>query len=157
MRKLKLMALATVLAMIIVGAIAAKIATREKNPGERFRESIARKDRAAAEAYIAAGGDIDSGDRYGLTALMIASSMGNREMVAFLLNNGADPNIANKHGMTPFMFAVQRRAIDVANLLLANGSDLNARNRDGATALTLAKKQKKYRMIEYLEMAGATE
>jgi ankyrin repeat protein len=151
------MLLATVLAMILVGAIVAKIVNREKSPEERFRESIFRKDLSAAEEYIAAGGDIDAGDHYGLTALMIAAGRGNNEMVAFLLNNGADPNISNRYGVTPFMLAVQRGSIDIANSLLANGADLNARNKDGATALTLVRKRKKRGMIRYLEMAGATE
>ncbi|MGL5253448.1 MAG: ankyrin repeat domain-containing protein [Brevinema sp.] len=51
------------------------------------------------------GADINARDKMGYTALHIAAWNGNRELVEYLLQLGANPNIATPSGNTPLKFA----------------------------------------------------
>jgi hypothetical protein len=76
----------------------------------------------------------------GFTPLAIAASMGNKEMVAFLIANGADPNLrsiynwssypkgsigATLYGRTALMLAAENGQINIVELLLLNGANVN--------------------------------
>jgi ankyrin repeat protein len=64
------------------------------------------------------------------TYLMDASAVGDADVVAFLLEHGADPNIASVEcGRTALLAAAMNRQAAVVDLLLAHGADMNARIR----------------------------
>ncbi|VDK53364.1 unnamed protein product [Anisakis simplex] len=76
-----------------------------------------RGDRDGLQAWIAAGIDIDEKDYDGRTALHIAVSSGNEELVAFLLANGANPKNVDNAKCTPIDEADRRGLHSVAEML----------------------------------------
>jgi ankyrin repeat protein len=72
------------------------------------------------------------------TALHYAAQNGHAEIVAFLLDKGADVNRPNIAGETPLHYAVGLPDPAVVNLLLARGANPNARTTDGRSPLRMA-------------------
>jgi len=57
-----------------------------------------------------------------VTSLQIAAFKGTAEIVALLLQHGADPNSGNRSGRTPLHDV---KTVDIARMLLAHGADVN--------------------------------
>jgi uncharacterized protein len=101
--------------------------------------------RAAVEALAEAGADLDATDPDGSTALALAVINGHADVVAFLLDKGANPNVADRTGMTPLYAAVDLHtmqlgfgrpdpppsvvagSVEMVRALLAHGANPNAR------------------------------
>jgi len=62
--------------------------------------------------------NIDSINVYGESALIRASLRGHKEVVKYLINQGADKNIKDKSGKTALDWAVENKFDDVRELLL---------------------------------------
>lgn len=60
------------------------------------------------------------------------------EVIAYLIEIGADPNAAAAGGITPLHRAVRNRCSDAVRVLLAAGADPYLANDNGSTAFTLA-------------------
>lgn len=71
----------------------------------------------AVQALIAAGADIEAAIAYGVRPLMLAAGYGVAEVVATLLNAGADALARNEGGYTALMMAKQKHYVDVINML----------------------------------------
>lgn len=82
---------------------------------------------------------LDLRSYWGQTALMQASQI---EIVASLINHGADVNARDDNGWTPLMSAAQNRDLTsdvrIISALLDRGAEVNAVNERGETPLTLA-------------------
>ena len=83
---------------------------------------------AAAQRLVAAGADVDDADAWGVSALVLASHAGHREVVEFLLAKGADPS-ADAAGFSALHTAVMRRDTQLVAALLTHGADPNVRLR----------------------------
>ncbi len=77
-------------------------------------------------------------DDDGLTALMIAATNGNVDLVEVLLDQQADANVVNKNRSTALMFAAYHGHRRIVDLLIQHGADVNALNVNGSTALMSA-------------------
>jgi len=75
---------------------------------------------------------------FGRSAIIEASENGDEEIVAQLLENGADMNAPDLEGNTAFMFACSNGHFKIAQMLLKHGVCVNARNKQGSTAFLLA-------------------
>jgi ankyrin repeat protein len=80
----------------------------------------------SAKLLVGAGANVNDEDAWGVSATALAAHSGFAEVVAFLLDKGADPNAA-KAGFTALHEAVMRRDEKLAALLLSHGADANAR------------------------------
>ena len=89
-----------------------------------------------------------------LTPMSIAIAYDRFNVVAILLEGGADPNKADKDGRTPFMMALRDEA--TIRTMLAHGADVNWRDNNGISVLKWAHINCHYKAIPLLEAAGAT-
>ena len=98
--------------------------------------------------YSLGGGSITGGGSYvGATPFFLAATVGDTEIMRFLLANGADPLLSTKDRTTPLMAAAgisfveeetsatESQLLDALKLTMQLGNDLNAANAAGATAL----------------------
>ena len=75
-----------------------------------------------------------------MTALLISSFLGNKEIVKCLLDNGADVNIKETtNGHTPLLQAATQGHTDIVKLLLEHGADAHPVNARGKSALDYAR------------------
>ena len=92
--------------------------------------------------------DINAQNKYGDTALMLASQNGHKDVVQLLLEKNAIVDIQNKYGMTALMKASSRGDKKMVQLLLDHGADINLKNNDDKTAIDLAKTEEIKEMIQ---------
>lgn len=79
--------------------------------------------------------DVDIIDCEGQTALHHAAIAGHREIVARLVQIGANTRTANKQGRTPLHLACEKGHTDVVQFLLRHDSEVEAKDEDGNTPL----------------------
>jgi ankyrin repeat protein len=107
----------------------------------------------------------------GSSAMHIAASAGNVELVQILADRGGNPNLVRKDGHTPFSVAVLAGDLPVIQELVARGGDVQARWNpqdkipDPVEAITLARQnqsilhlaaiQGKPEVLEFLRSKGA--
>lgn len=77
-----------------------------------------------------------------------------QEIVALLLEAGADPNSKQHRDFTPLIEAAQLGNADLAELLLAHGADPRAQLEDGRTAAELAERADNQSLAERLRRAA---
>ena len=83
--------------------------------------------------------DIESREpSYNYTALLCASLEGHREVVAYLLKQGADIEAKANLGFTPLLIASQNGNIEVVRLLITSGAEIEAKCYLGFTPLLVA-------------------
>lgn len=73
-----------------------------------------------------------------VTALYHAAYFGNSNMVAELLEYGANTETPNNYGDTPLIIATRYYHLDIVKMLLDHMADINATNHDGKSALIYA-------------------
>ena len=105
-----------------------------------IHDAAAKGDLQAVKAAIAADPAVVDAEKppNKKTALHYAAQNGHAEIVAFLLDKGAEVNRPNIAGETPLHYAVGLPDPAVVNLLLARGANLNARTTDGRSPLRMA-------------------
>jgi ankyrin repeat protein len=81
-------------------------------------------DLESAKLLVAAGADINDASAWGVTATAMAAHSGYRELVGFLLDQGADPNPCGA-GFTALHAAIMRRDEKMVTALLDHGADPN--------------------------------
>lgn len=136
------------------------MATRKyhKKPNKRFRKTRSKRQRggtinnniklirssmfghrkAVRKLLEQDGIDVNAKNSDGYTALILASSNGRTEIVAMLLDAGANVNArtnTNYWGSTALIRASENKHTEIVAMLLDNGADVNATDDDGDTAL----------------------
>jgi ankyrin repeat protein len=107
--------------------------------------------------FLAAGLDVDTKDKTGATALMVACHSGELEMVKFLLERGANVNAKNTRGITALMLSSDMTDIEMMQFLLEKGADVNAKTTRGYTALRRASDLHNVEVVNFLKDYGAKE
>jgi ankyrin repeat protein len=82
-------------------------------------------DLASAKLLVAAGGNVNDQDAWGVSATVLAVHSGYRDLAEFLLEKGADPNQAAA-GFSALHEAIMRRDEKMVTALLDHGADANA-------------------------------
>lgn len=142
---------------------------------------------ASVDVLLAAKAEVDKRNRWGDTALMVASlngqagiakalrqkgasvtmkgwtpliyaaTSGHDDLVRWLLGEGSEINAASPNGTTALMMAVRENRYSTALLLIARGADVNRRNENGMSALDWAKRNDDPQLVERLKRAGARD
>eukprot|EP01036_Dinobryon_divergens_P025348 gene25347-33885_t len=119
---------------------------RSARQGKKLFDAAGSGNLTQVVAALNKGADIHWKDKNGFTPLITAASFGHHDVVAMLLQFGADPNLANKYlpvfvcdGYTPMHWAARFGHRDVVALLMHWGADPNLVDQYGKTALNVAK------------------
>src|SRR5579862_8246900 len=88
------------------------------------------------------------------TLLHVAVGQNQREMAAYLLDEGVDVNAITKDGLTPLHMAAQNGNIPIAKLLLDHRAKINALDAKGWTPLDRASKWGHAETAEFLAQSG---
>jgi ankyrin repeat protein len=88
-----------------------------------------------AEFLIEKGADVNAKMGNTETALIMAVTSLQPEIVRLLLSNGADPDATTGGGDHVLFIAAQQGRKDLIKLLVEHGANVNAKNRDGQTIL----------------------
>uniref|UniRef100_A0A336N0B5 CSON009862 protein n=1 Tax=Culicoides sonorensis TaxID=179676 RepID=A0A336N0B5_CULSO len=91
----------------------------------------------------------------GKTLLHIAASLGNLEIVEFLINNKAEKNANDVIGKTPLHHAIKNESEEVFSYLIKEKVDVNAKDNKGRTPLFSAIEVDNLHMFETLIKEGA--
>jgi len=92
----------------------------------------------AVKEHLAQSVDINAKeDKLDITALSLAAIYDHVEIVAFLIQKGADVNVRGGDGGTALHTAAFLGQYEVAELLVQKGADVNARNNNGDTVVSV--------------------
>jgi ankyrin repeat protein len=106
--------------------------------GGELAEAVRRQDRAAIEALLDAGADVNEPSADGTPALHWAVHLGDIRAARRLLDLGARPDELNRYGLAPLHVAANARQPDLVRLLLDAGATADTRARNGETPLIVA-------------------
>jgi len=91
-----------------------------------------------------------------LTPLHFAIGGGNKTIITYLLDNGAEVNAKDSEGRTPLFFAVVVTGkIDLAKILIDKGADINSKDNSQKSLLVWAAARGFSEMTDYLLDLGA--
>lgn len=90
-----------------------------------------------------------------LSALHVAAMEGHADVVALLIQRGANVNIADADGDTPVVMAVNFDKKNVVEVLVANGADVRRADKNGCTPLLSAAVQGDLEIVSMLVERGA--
>ncbi len=112
----------------------------DTSPAQSLSEAAFTGDIAAMKQALARGADPNTKDpQSGGTLLATAALMGHTEIVALLLEHGADINAKSRDGGTPLHAAAFLGRAETVKLLLEKGADTTLRSNMGGTAIDGAK------------------
>lgn len=103
------------------------------------------------------GAEINAKDKYGRTALMIASMYGHPDTVKLLIESGADIRATDLNGKTALIKAVEIGRIHHVTLLIEKKVDINRYDDSGSTPLDYAKEKGRDKIIKLLLESGAKD
>jgi ankyrin repeat protein len=94
---------------------------------DEWRKAAIQGDSEVIERLLAEGLPVDSLDRHGQTALMLAALHGRDAVVRVLLDNGADMDVTAKYNLSALMLAVVNRHTTIAKQLVHAGANTQIR------------------------------
>lgn len=133
---------------------------------------------AIVELFVVGGADVDMQDDTGLTAFLLAATMGRKSVVELLLKHGAtvpiralllasvfgnleviellldsrliDINDQDEKGRTALMFACQNDHLRIVEFLLDRNADRSLQDQNGSTALMEASRNGNHTVVQLL-------
>ena len=106
--------------------------------------------------FLAAGFSVNSRNNAGVPLLNIAARSRNRDVIRFLISEGADVNLlAEDRGTTALIDSVMAQHPGIAEDLVKAGINLDVKDKNGQTALTVAAGASMEEMVGLLLKAGA--
>eukprot|EP00937_MAST-01D_sp_MAST-1D-sp2_P000382 g382.t1 len=128
---------------------------------ELFIQACARNDQVLISEMFKHGHElrINMADRTGATAMHVAVANGHAEVVARLLEEGADPRMPNHNGYTPWFLCVSRGDLALVQLFAEHACNVNDVDKQGHSvlcrALMAAKTPADLELSEFLVRKGA--
>jgi ankyrin repeat protein len=114
-------------------------------------------DLTKVKSFIESGIGVNSQDENGLTSIHAAAGAGQKEIIEFLIREGASfkKDIVPKGLGTPLHYASHGDSIEVAELLLAKGTSPNVKNSTGESPLLLAAAAGNIEVVRLMLASGA--
>lgn len=101
-------------------------------------KAVSNRDINAVTEYIKSGGDINSKDQWGSTALVWAVHYGYTDIVRILIDAKANVDSKDVNDQTALMKASDKGRTDIVKILISVNANVNARDIRGQTALIMA-------------------
>lgn len=98
---------------------------------------------------------VNSSDEEGWAPIHSAASIGNLEIMEFLLSKGANANLKNDGGRTALHYAASKGWLKIAELLISHGAKINLKDKVGCTPLHRAASTGNSTLCEFLIEEGA--
>ena len=95
------------------------------NPTEDLFTAVKKRSVTDINRALERGADINAGNDWNTTPLMLATHFGALNIVKALLEKKADPNILNFRNETALRIACQKNFPEIINTLIDHGSDVN--------------------------------
>lgn len=122
-----------------------------------YHSAAAKGNVKAINRLHASGENIDEADAMGITPLIYAVNLNQKESLSALLNAGADVNKGDiAYGNTALHHALLQCNITSARLLLEGGADVTLRNKEGKSSLDLVKSAHKDEMVALVKKYDKT-
>jgi len=116
---------------------------------KQLREAAEGGDREKVRQILSWGKvEVNSQDKYGNTALILAAMNGRNEICGMILSKGCNVDIQDKDGNTALMIACRENLTDSVRVLLCQNADFSIRNNDGRTAINFAKNSDIHKLFE---------
>ena len=116
-----------------------KLISQNSNPlNQEFLKAVEIRDIKKAQKLLAEGADINSTNKEGYNALMIAFEKEDSKMAQILLKKNINIQAKNDKGDTALHIATQKGYENFINLLVKKGADINAKNKKGDTPFIIA-------------------
>lgn len=131
-------------------AVAAAAAT-----DARMVDAVRRGDAAAVRALIQKKAPVTGAEADGTTALHVAVTHDQLDIVQALLKAGAQPNAVTRYGVTPLALAATNGNAAVVGALLEAGANPNVASPEGETILMDAARSGNLAVVDRLITAGA--
>ncbi len=141
--------------LVLAVALASGGAARAAD-GSALIDAVKRHDRAAVNALLDSGADVNAAEGDGATALHYAAEVDDLALIEALLDAGASANAGNRFKVTPLDLAAGNGDRAAIERLLAAGASVNAASREGQTPLMTAARTGKLDAVEALLAHGAT-
>ncbi|CAG04860.1 unnamed protein product [Tetraodon nigroviridis] len=106
-------------------------------------------------ASIDYGSLLNNQDERGFTPLMWAAAFGEKTMVDFLLDKGADPKTIARERESALTLASSGGYVDIVESLLRQGADINTYDWNGGTPLLYAVRGNHIKCVQALLASGA--
>ncbi len=101
-------------------------------------EAVQKGDVVLLATWFADGGDVNLTLNNENTLLMLASKVGDKKTLDYLVSQTPEINARNKAGTTALMLAAKYGHVDAVVILLEHGADPTIRNNRGVTAARFA-------------------
>ncbi|RDE18378.1 ankyrin repeat domain-containing protein [Motiliproteus coralliicola] len=128
------------------------VAVGEPAAAERadYLRAAAQNNIPQLQRSLALGVPVDSRDKRGRTALLIATHHNAVESARLLIAAGADVNAKDDLQDSPYLYAGAEGRLEILKMTVAAGADLSSVNRYGGTALTPAAHHGHIEVVRYL-------
>ncbi len=103
---------------------------------------------AIVNVLIKNGATVNAKNKDGLSALLM--SLHNKEVVSFLLNQGAELPDRTENGFITLIKAIEVQNDEVIKKLIKSETDVNAKDKDGNTGLMIASEQGEIKVLKLL-------
>lgn len=90
-------------------------------------------------------------DGFNLTPLMVASKIGNVEIMKLLIERKASLHSRDENDWTPLFFAVVSKNFEAVKLLVESGAKTDIVDRDGNTPQSIAYEDLSFKISDYIE------
>ena len=141
--------------IVMVGVESGPAAAAASGQEPSLVEAVKRGDRAAIDAALQQGADVNAAQPDGATALHWAAHVGDVVTLNRLLDAGSDHSVANRFGITPIWLAAQDgHAAVVERLLQAGANPQTTRAESGETVLMIAARGGHTGVLELLLATG---
>ena len=110
----------------------------QKELDDKVLEAVNASQVPVLAEWMANGGDIDRATKAGNTLLILASKIGDRQVIEYLLTQYPDLDAQNKAGATALMIAAKYGQLHVVERLLEQGANPKIINNYGLSAARFA-------------------